>query len=64
MFAGLRVIAIAPVWNEEQKIVHVVRRTPRDVVDELVVVDDGSSDRSAEVARGLGATVEIGRAHV
>jgi dolichol-phosphate mannosyltransferase len=57
MYRGLSVIAIAPVLDEEQKIGHVVRRTPRDVVDELLVVDDGCRDRSPEVARAGGATV-------
>jgi len=57
MYRGLSILAIAPVLDEEIKIGHVIRRTPRDVVDELVVVDDGCSDRSPEVARELGATV-------
>lgn len=57
MYRGLRVIAMAPVLDEEAKIGEVVRRTPRDVVDEVLVVDDGSGDRSADVARELGATV-------
>ncbi len=57
MYRGLRVIAIAPVLDEELKIGDVVRRTPRDVVDEVLVVDDGCCDRSPEVARELGATV-------
>jgi dolichol-phosphate mannosyltransferase len=53
----MRTIAIAPALNEEQKIGHVVARTPRDVVDCLLVIDDGSTDRTAEVARSGGATV-------
>jgi dolichol-phosphate mannosyltransferase len=57
MYRGLSIVAIAPVLDEEIKIGHVIRRTPRDVVDELVVVDDGCSDRSPAVARELGATV-------
>ena len=48
---------MAPVLNEEVKIGEVVRRTPRPLVDEMLVIDDGCTDRSPEVARGLGARV-------
>lgn len=57
MYKGLKVVLIAPVLNEEKKIGEVVRRAPRDIVDEVLVVDDGSTDSSAEVARSLGATI-------
>jgi dolichol-phosphate mannosyltransferase len=57
MYADLRVLAMAPVLNEELKVGDVVRRMPRSVVDEVLVIDDGSTDRSAEVARELGATI-------
>ncbi|MCS5637547.1 MAG: glycosyltransferase family 2 protein [Myxococcota bacterium] len=50
-------IAIAPALDEEEKIREVVRRTPRELVDEVLVVDDGSRDRSAAVAREEGARV-------
>lgn len=56
VYRGLSICAIAPVLDEELKIGEVVRRMP-DLVDEKIVVDDGSRDRSAEVARQLGATV-------
>src|SRR5712691_2498770 len=57
MYRGLSVIVIVPVFNEEAKIGKVVRRIPRQVVDEVLVVDDGSTDHSAEVTRSLGAQV-------
>lgn len=62
MYKGLSVIAIAPVFNESGKIDKVVSRTPRDVVDEILVVDDGSTDDSADRARSNGASVQsLGR---
>jgi dolichol-phosphate mannosyltransferase len=57
LYKQLSVIAIAPAFDEEAKIGEVVRRVPRDVVDEVLVVDDGSTDRSAAVSREAGATV-------
>ena len=57
MYRGLSVIAMAPVLDEEVKIAQVVKRTPRNIVDELLVIDDGSRDRSAQVAKDGGANV-------
>ena len=57
MFKGKRIIAIVPAHNEQQKIVQVVVRMLREVVDCLVVVDDGSTDDTAPAARAGGALV-------
>ena len=57
MYRSLSVIALVPVLNEEAKIGRVVGRMPRQVVDEVLVLDDGSTDHSAEVARSFGAQV-------
>ncbi len=62
MYKSRTVMLIAPAFNEEGKIGEVVRRTPRDIVDAILVVDDGSTDDTAAVARREGAeVVSLGR---
>ncbi|MDD2200866.1 MAG: glycosyltransferase family 2 protein [Firmicutes bacterium] len=54
----MRVAAIVPAYNEEPRIasvLDVVRASP--LVDEIIVVDDGSDDDTSEVARVHGAKV-------
>lgn len=56
MAAKLRAVAIAPCLNEEHAIGTVVRKL-KPHVDTVVVVDDGSTDRTAAVACAAGAVV-------
>lgn len=56
MFRGHRVSVVIPCHNEETGIRVTLEQMPP-VVDEVVVVDNASTDRTAEVARSLGARV-------
>lgn len=49
---------IIPALNEEEALPHVLRALPREHVREVIVVDNGSTDRTADVARSSGARVE------
>lgn len=53
----MRIAVVIPALDEEAAIGVVVREVSRDLVGEIIVVDNGSTDRTAEVARAAGATV-------
>ena len=52
-----KIVVLIPVYNEEDSIGKVLNDIPEDIVAEVVVVDNGSTDGSAEIARSCGATV-------
>ncbi len=51
------VSVIIAALNEEEAIANVVASVPRDIANEIIVVDNGSTDRTAEVAAAAGARV-------
>jgi dolichol-phosphate hexosyltransferase len=56
MYKGQQITVIIPCLNEEQGVEQVLKRVP-EFVDETIVVDNGSTDRTSEVARSFGAKV-------
>lgn len=56
MYKDQKITVVIPCLNEEQGIEQVLRRMPA-FVDQVIVVDNGSTDRTSEVARALGAEV-------
>jgi glycosyltransferase involved in cell wall biosynthesis len=51
-----KIIAAIPAYNEEQFIADIVRKAKK-FVDEVIVVDDGSTDKTARIAKASGAAV-------
>jgi len=52
-----RIAVLVPALDEEEALPHVLAAIPREHVDRIVVVDNGSRDRTADVAREGGARV-------
>jgi glycosyltransferase involved in cell wall biosynthesis len=57
MLDNKKIAVIIPVLNEESTLPLVLNDISRELVDEIVVVDNGSKDRTVEIAREAGATV-------
>jgi len=54
----MKVAAIIPAYNEERTVAQVIKIVDQvDLVDEIIVVSDGSTDTTASVALNQGATV-------
>ena len=53
----MKLVISIPAYNEEKSIASVINEIPRSIADELkiIVIDDGSTDKTAEIARKAGA---------
>src|SRR6266404_5773269 len=56
MYKDFSITVIIPCLDEEEGIARVLERMPA-FVDQIIVVDNGSRDRTGEVAQSFGATV-------
>ncbi len=56
MYRGKKISVVIPCYNEEEGIARVIPSLP-DSVDEIIIADNNSTDRTGEVARKLGAKV-------
>lgn len=56
MYKDKRIAVVIPCLNEEEGIARVLARIP-DFVDEVLVVDNNSTDRTGDVAASMGARV-------
>ncbi|MEW6008503.1 MAG: glycosyltransferase family 2 protein [Candidatus Omnitrophota bacterium] len=68
-----KILVLIPVFNEDGKILKVVKKIPRDSVDQIVVINDGSTDSTPfdaigegvkvlnhDIRRGIGAAIRTG----
>jgi len=54
MINGKKVIVVMPAYNAEKTLEDTYKEIPFDIVDDVIVVDDCSKDRTSEVAHELG----------
>ena len=51
-----KTVVVVPAYNEQEKIFEIVKKIKR-FADKIIVVDDGSADKTAEFAKNAGAHV-------
>jgi glycosyltransferase involved in cell wall biosynthesis len=57
MLAGQRIVVVMPAYHAGRTLEATWRELPRDIVDDIIVVDDASDDDTVAIARGLGLEV-------
>ncbi|MBP7849072.1 MAG: glycosyltransferase family 2 protein [Lentimicrobiaceae bacterium] len=63
MISGKKVVVVMPAYNASRTLADTYLEIPRDIVDEVVLVDDASMDNTAEVALQLGIDHVIRHEH-
>ena len=59
MLEGKKVITVMPAYNAEKTLEKTYNDIPKKIVDEILVVDDNSTDKTVEVAKRLGLPVFV-----
>lgn len=54
MLNGKRIFVVLPAYNAEKTLEQTYREIPLDIVDGVLLVDDGSADRTVSLAKRLG----------
>lgn len=54
MLNGKKIVVIMPAYNAEKTLEKTYREIPFEIVDDVILVDDASQDRTSEIAREMG----------
>ena len=53
MIKGKKIVVVLPAYNAEMTLEETVKEIPRDIVDDIILVDDNSRDHTVQLAKKL-----------
>jgi glycosyltransferase involved in cell wall biosynthesis len=59
MLNGKKIVAVLPAYNAASTLEQTYAEIPHDIVDEVILVDDASTDNTIEVAKEIGISTAI-----
>jgi glycosyltransferase involved in cell wall biosynthesis len=59
MLDGKKVVVVMPAYNAEKTLKKTYDEIPKAIVDEVILIDDSSSDKTVEVAKEMGLSVRV-----
>lgn len=59
MLNGKRIVVVMPAYNAEQTLLKTYQEIPKNIVDDIILVDDNSADHTVEVSKKLGITTIV-----
>ena len=57
LYPNKKIVAVLPAYNAEKTLIKTLNDIPSDWVDEIILVDDASRDKTTELAKSLGLKV-------
>jgi glycosyltransferase involved in cell wall biosynthesis len=59
MLNGKKIVVVMPAYNAEKTLRRTYDEIPKDIVDDIILTDDRSADKTVELARSLGIKVFV-----
>ncbi len=59
MLNGKKIVVVMPAYNAEKTLKRTYDEIPKDIVDDVILIDDKSRDNTASLARSLGIKVHV-----
>lgn len=59
MLQGKKIVVVMPAYNAQKTLEKTYREIPHDIVDDIIVIDDHSKDKTVEIAKKLNLSVYV-----